>query len=100
MRSYEITCIKKAGGLLQSRQDNITHIGYKDEHSTTSVITIQRAIQMLQSRQCTFYVKNKLTQDRITVIVVSGILGSNPYLRTIANGVETDNLERLPECRN
>ena len=100
MTSYEITCIKRAGGLLLSNHDNITHIGYKDRH-IIKVITLQEAIQMLQSKQYAFYVKDKLTQNRITVIVVNqnGLLGNYPtYLRTVANSVETDNLENLPEC--
>ena len=99
MNSYEITCIRKARGLLHGNHGSITHIGYKNEYSRTQIIEIQKAINMLQNGYCTFYVANKYTGAQIPVVVVNsnGLL-SNPYLRTIANGIETDKLEQLPEC--
>lgn len=98
MISYEIVCIQKSKGLLPGNQ-KITHIGYRDGQSK-QIITIQQAIQMITNKQCTFYVKDQITQKPINVIVVNlgyGIL-NDTYLRTIANGIETDNLEQLPEC--
>ncbi|WP_131778423.1 DUF3892 domain-containing protein [Legionella bozemanae] len=100
MISYEIVCIQKSKGILPGNQ-KITHIGYRDGQSK-QIITIQQAIQMITNKQCTFYVKDQITQKTINVIVVNlgyGILTPNDaYLRTIANGIETDNLEQLPEC--
>ncbi|CAM4474635.1 MAG: hypothetical protein LEGION0403_FIIPPAGN_02821 [Legionella sp.] len=99
MTSYEIVCIQKSSGLLSQNQ-KITHIGYNNGQSIQK-IPIQQAIQMIQNRLCTFFVKDKRTQKSVNVIVVnqsSGLLYNNEYLRTIANGIETDNLEQLPEC--
>jgi hypothetical protein len=68
MISYEIVCIKKSEGLLPGNH-KITHIGYRDGESRQ--ITIQQAIQMITNKQCTFYVKDQITQKPINVIVAS-----------------------------
>lgn len=96
MPSYEIICIKKAGGLLPNNQ-KITHIGYIDD--VRYVIPIEQAILMLENKICDFYVSDIVTKKKINVIVViTSYLSRSQYLRTVADGIETDNLEQLPEC--
>ena len=107
VKSYEITCIKRvspSSGLLTNMNKNnkISHIGYKSDYGITRVIEVSEAVEMLNTKQCTFYIRSKLNQNIINVEVVNnkGYLSDDSYLRSIHNDVKEDNLEELPKCKN
>lgn len=97
--AYEIICIKRPRGLLQRYfPERITDIGYKNNTpSGIVVVTIQRAIDMISNKECSFYVSDNGHKVNVHVVNI-GTLSRQSYLRTMANGVETDNLENLSEC--
>lgn len=93
---YEIICIQRPNGYLQRISEKISDIGYKTT-SGIAIIPIKKAIEMIRNKECCFYVSDN--GHRMNVhIVTRGWLFQTPYLRTKANGEETDNLENLPKC--
>ncbi|MCL9685138.1 DUF3892 domain-containing protein [Legionella maioricensis] len=96
--AYEIVCIKRPTGLLQDIHHEITEIGYKDPRAGLKTISIHTVIAMIENEKCSFYVTNNGSRINVQVINKKGLLGIEPYLCTMENGVETDNLENLPSC--
>ena len=96
--AYEIVCIKRPDGLLQNIHHEFTDIGYKDPQAGLVTISIHTAIEMIKKEQCSFYVTDNGSRINVQVINKNGLLGVEPCLCSIANGVETDDLESLPRC--
>lgn len=96
--AYEVVCIKRPTGFLQDIHKEITDIGYKDPHAGLVTISIHTAIDMIKNGKCSFYVTNNGSRINVQIINKKGLLGVEPCLCTIANGVETDNLKNLPSC--
>jgi hypothetical protein len=88
MADLQVTCVNK-----QPRNDpyeGITHLGGSGWHWQRSQV-----IQSIENKTNTFY--TLVNGKRADVGVVNGSNGK--YVRTYADGVWTDNLLALPECR-
>ncbi|MCC5016049.1 DUF3892 domain-containing protein [Legionella sp. 31fI33] len=93
----EVVCIKKVQsiglGLAGRYSETITHIGYIDPTTHSQiVISKEEAIKLIERRTHSFFVHRGLR--RADVIVV----GSPPYLKTVADSTSLNNLSNLPEC--
>lgn len=92
MDRHEIKCINK------SNQDNfyqgILSIGGLNSNGTRWRITIQRAIEGMESGKWSFYVN---VNGQISEVIISSYNGVK-YLKTKNDGTESNNLLSLPEC--
>jgi len=93
MATYQVTCVTKPERA--SRHEHITHIGNTAERWRFTREEAVRRIEALHPDE--FFVRDALTGKRAVVRVVREA-GKDPYLRTQADGVPTDNLLSLPEC--
>ncbi|MGY2440262.1 MULTISPECIES: DUF3892 domain-containing protein [unclassified Pseudomonas] len=90
MGDCQITCITLSGS---KSHDRITQVG---NASVPWYLTTADAVQRIEAKTDTFYVKNSFG-IRAEVGVVRPSQGL-PYLRTYADGVWTDNLLSLGTC--
>jgi uncharacterized protein DUF3892 len=88
MADLQVTCVNKEPR--NNTHEGITHLGGSGWHWLRSQV-----IQMIESNTHSFY--TLVNGKRANVGVVDGPNGK--YLRTYADGVWTDNLLALPECR-
>lgn len=90
MPDFRIICIKRShpnGG-----HEHITHIGGQGWTRTR-----EQGVQLIETKTDTFYVVSPAGK-RADVGVVTPASGPK-FLRTYADGIWTDNLLSLPECR-
>ena len=88
MADVQVTCINKQDR--NSAHEGITHLG-----GATWKWTRQQVIDSILARTNTFFTFDGWRRAEVQVI-------NSPhgrYLRTVADGRETDNLLALPECR-
>lgn len=89
----EILCINKAERM--NPHERITHIGGKNPNGTRWQLTQEDAISGIESKRWAFYV-NKAGKSVDVIVSVSA--SRNKYIKTVADGIQPDNLLSLVEC--
>jgi|SRR5579859_3696817 len=92
MPDCQVTCIRKPHPL--SPHEHITHIGNSEANW---VLTREDAIRRIDQRIDTFFVLDPRSMKRAEVRVVRES-GKTPFLKTVADGIWTDNLLSLNQC--
>ena len=90
MADVQVTCINKTPR--NNTHEGITHLGGTGGGGWKW--TRQQVIDSIRNQSNTFY--TQVGGKRADIGIVEG---SNPYLRTYADGTWNDNLLALPECR-
>ena len=88
MARYEVTYITK--GNAQNTYERITHIG-----GSFGRLTVQEAIERIESRQDSFYVSKG---GSMVDLIVSVSRCGNKYIKTNPDAYDPNNLLSLPEC--
>jgi len=88
MQSLEVKCINKTPR--QNAHEGIVAIGGDGWKYSRA-----EAVRLINAGTCAFF--TFVDGQQVWVRVIIG--PSEPYLRTYADGVPTDNLLALPECR-
>lgn len=91
MADVQVTCITKPNVL--SSHEHITQIGGAGWKWNREDV-----IKSIEAKTNTFYVIDPATGKRAYVGVFRPADGRQPYIRTYADGVWTDNLLSLPQC--
>ena len=95
--SVKITCINKDNGDHYDRHEAITHLGWINESTNaTGKSTRDEMVKFLEGGNSA-YTKDNLSNVAYLVVRVSG--SGNKYVKTVADGKETDNLLYLVECK-
>ena len=93
--TVRITCINKAGGNHADPHHAIESLGWINEQSGESGKNSRLEVyDWIKNKGGKAYVVSG--SNRVAVGVVNA---TPPYIRTFADGVYTDNLLALPECR-
>jgi hypothetical protein len=94
--AVRITCITKDNGQHYDRHEAIQYLGWVNEQTrTTGRSSREQMIQFLENRGAAF------TRDgfgNVAYLVIRISPYGNKYVKTIADGKESDNLLALPEC--
>ncbi len=92
MSSYQVTCIVKSNDQFHLRE-RITNLGIQTS-SGTQVFPETQIIAWIESGANSFYVMKAGKPVKVIVAVRQG----RKYLKTVADGVEPNNLLALPRC--
>lgn len=93
MASFKVTCIIKPNA--NSSHEHITAIGYNDSGSIKINITVKEAVRRIDLNPSEFYVQHG--NDKVYVTVVR-TAGHEPYIKTVPDHTQKDNLLSLPQC--
>ena len=94
MASYQVICITKPHPT--STHEHITHIGYIESvFVPKKIIPVAEAIRRIDLNALEFYVS---TAAGSTYVEVVRPYGRDPYIKTIADRTQKDNLLNLPQC--
>ncbi len=95
--NVKITCINKDNGDHYDPNEAITHLGWINESNNKSgIATLQEMIKFLEN-QNDAYVKDGF--GNIAYLVVRTSRFGNKFVKTIADGKESNNLLELIECK-
>ena len=89
---HEIKCINKTDRY--NPHERIRNIGGPNADGTRWKVTQPEAITGIESGKWAFYV----SRAGRTVDVIVATHNGNKYIKTVADGVQPDNLLELPEC--
>lgn len=93
--NIRITCINKDNGDHYDPNEAITHFGWINEgNNNRGKATLSEMVKYLEDGNDA-YVKS---QNTTAYLVVRTSRFNNKYVKTVANGRETDNLLHLLEC--
>lgn len=90
---HEVLCVNKSDRY--NPHERITHIGGKNSEVERWRLTQEAAIEGIESGKWSFYVRK--AGQTVDVVVAKSQYG-HKYLKTVADGVQPDNLLSLPEC--
>lgn len=94
MASYEVICITKPHPT--SSHEHITHIGYDESiYRPRVIITVSDAIKRIDANPKEFYVS---TPQGTAYVEVVRPIGRNPYIKSIPDRTQKDNLLSLNQC--
>lgn len=91
MSDCQITCITKPH--LMSSHEHITHVG----NGAVWYETVAQVINCIRTGTDTFYVLDN-NEHRADVQIVAASGSTREYIRTVKDGVYTDNLLSLSQC--
>ncbi|OGE82975.1 MAG: hypothetical protein A3B23_03200 [Candidatus Colwellbacteria bacterium RIFCSPLOWO2_01_FULL_48_10] len=95
--AVKITCINKDDGNHYNPHEAITHLKWVNEQTRASGIsTLAEMVKFIEEQKGQAYVKNVF--GKMAYLVVRTSPYGNKYVRTIYDGIETNNLLSLPEC--
>jgi hypothetical protein len=93
--SIRITCINKDNGHHQDPHEAITHLGWVNEVSGKTGKNTRLEIVDFLEKDNEAYVKNVFGKKAYLVVINRN---NNKYVKTVADGIETNNLLNLVEC--
>ncbi len=96
--SVKITCINKDNGDHFDPHEAITHLGWINENTQeTNKSTLRQMVDFLEQGNSA-YVRD--VWGNIAYLVVRISRFGNKFVKTVADGKETNNLLQLIECRH
>jgi hypothetical protein len=94
--AIRITCINKDNGHHDDPHEAISYLGWiEDGTNKTGKMSRLQMVEWIEHGGCA-YVKDVLGQVKV---VVRTSLKGNKYVKTVADGRDTDNLLKLLECK-
>ncbi|NTW15348.1 MAG: DUF3892 domain-containing protein [Candidatus Moranbacteria bacterium] len=94
--SVRITCINKDAGDHHDPHEAISHLGWiNEDNGNAGKSTRADMVQYLEGGNSAY---TKDSYGNMAYLVVCVSRAGNKYVKTVADGKETDNLLSLPEC--
>jgi hypothetical protein len=95
--AVKIVCVNKDRGNHMNPHEAITNLGWVNEQTRASGnSTKAQMIEFLERQGGTAYTRDDY--NRIAYLVVRTSVLGNKFVKTIADGIESDNLLFLDEC--
>ncbi len=95
--AVKITCISKDGGNHLNPHEAITNLGWVNEETRAEGnSTREQMIEFIEKQGGKAYTRDGY--GRVAYLIVKTSAYGNKYVKTISDGVESDNLLLLNEC--
>lgn len=94
--AVQIICINKDGGDHDDPNEGITRLGWINESTKERGASTRAGMVKFVKGGGKAYVKDSTT---MAYLVVRVSRAGNEYVKTVADGRETNNLLQLPECK-